>query len=86
MNLKGLIEAAARRTCCQSEAKGAVQEMLSQIRKALKEGERVHLKGVGTLFTRTRAPRTITNPKTGERHAIPPRRVARFKASGRVLK
>lgn len=60
--------------------------MLSRIRKALKEGERVHLKGVGTLFTRARAPRMITNPKTGERHAIPPRRVVRFKASAKILK
>lgn len=81
MDKKGIIEAMARRTCCKKEAQDAFEEFLVSVKKSLFRGEKVHLKGIGTLYVKMRKERRVRNPKTREIIKIMPKRVIRFKAS-----
>ena len=49
------------------------------------DGEQVKIASFGTFLVRDKAKRIGRNPKTGEEHEIPPRRVLVFRAS-QVLK
>ncbi|MBN1384276.1 MAG: HU family DNA-binding protein [Elusimicrobia bacterium] len=81
MDKKDIIEAMARRTCCRKEAQDAFVEFLTSAKKALFRGEKIHLKGIGTLYVKMRKERRVRNPKTREIMKIRPKRVIRFKAS-----
>ena len=45
--------------------------ILEEIKKALKRGERVEIRGWGTLSTRIQKSSIRRNPKTGEKIAVP---------------
>ena len=60
-----------------------VDTVFGNIAVALQQGEKVELRGFGSL--RRREPRRGRNPRTGERVDVPPRRVAYFKP-GKDLK
>ena len=81
MDKKEIIEVLAKKICCRKDASDAFEELLSSIRKSLFVGERVHLKGVGTLYVKMRKERYVRNPRTREMIKIMPKRVIRFKAS-----
>ena len=51
-----------------------------QVKEALRQGEPVTLRGVGTFHVRAKRARIGRNPKTGAAAAIPARRVVRFTA------
>jgi integration host factor subunit beta len=61
-----------------------VELFLQCITDALKAGEHVELRGLGSFRVRQRQPREGRNPKTGAPVPIPARRVPWFKA-GKVL-
>ena len=81
MDKKEIIEAMSKRTCCKKEAIDAFEELLRSAKKSLFRGEKVHLKGIGTLYTKMRKERRVRNPKTQEIIKVMPKRVIRFKAS-----
>jgi integration host factor subunit beta len=49
-----------------SDVELAVNHMLNQIMNTLVEGQRIEIRGFGSLELRHRAPRQSRNPKTGE--------------------
>jgi nucleoid DNA-binding protein len=67
------------------QADTAVEAVLAAVKEALRQGETVTLRGVGTWQSRAKQARVGRNPKTGAPAAIPARRVVRFTA-GKVLK
>ncbi len=70
---------AARTGLSRKQAMEAVELFLGSVKDALKRGEKVSLVGFGTFLTKTKNARAGRNPRTGERIAIPEKRVATFK-------
>ena len=68
-----------------NESAELVEAVLTHMSDALVEGEQVKISSFGTFSVRDKAARVGRNPKTGEEHEIPPRRVLVFRAS-QVLK
>lgn len=81
MSRTTIVKAVASET---SESKrtveGIVAAFLAQVATNLGKGTKVTLGGFGTFRVRTRKARTGRHPGTGERIAIPARRVVGFKA------
>ncbi len=67
------------------QAAAAVEAILAAVKDALRQGEPVTLRGVGTFHVRAKRARVGRNPKTGAAATIPAHRVVRFTA-GKVLK
>ena len=68
-----------------SDSDAAVKLILDALSEALASGRRVEIRGFGSFQSSQRLPRTGRNPRTGERVAIPSRRVAHFKP-GKALR
>ena len=62
-----------------------VATVFGNIAAALRQGEKVELRGFGSFRLRRREPRKGRNPRTGERVDVPSKRVAYFKP-GKELK
>jgi DNA-binding protein HU-beta len=56
-----------------------LNEVLSTLSAAIKDGKRVILLGFGSFTVVERGPRNGRNPKTGEMVPIPSRRVIKFR-------
>ena len=56
-----------------------IDTLLNSVTKALKDGDRVELRGFGTFTTKLRNARIGRNPKTGEPVAIPQKKMPFFK-------
>ncbi len=67
------------------DSDAAVKAILGALGDALARGRRVEIRGFGSFHAGQRLPRTARNPRTGERVAIPGRRVAHFRA-GKALR
>lgn len=61
------------------QAAEAVNAFFSSVIQALKDGERIELRGFGVLMTKKRKTGIGRNPKTGEIVAIPVGKTIRFK-------
>ena len=86
MNKGELIEAVANdANITKAQAQAAMDAFTSNVKKALKSGDKVTLVGFGTFSASTRAERMGRNPQTGQPILIPQRRVAKFSA-GKALK
>ncbi|MFH1681386.1 MAG: HU family DNA-binding protein [Candidatus Eisenbacteria bacterium] len=59
----------------------AVDEFLTAIKKALRDGKHIEIRGFGTFKVKERKARTARNPRTGEPVPLPSRRVPVFKVS-----
>ena len=55
--------------------------ILSEIKNALRRGDRVELRGFGVFYTNVQKPRISRNPKTGEKVNTPEKRTINFKMS-----
>jgi len=64
-----------------TDAKLAVDSVISGILDGLLRGEKISLMGLGTFYTLNMPERNIRNPKTGEQITISPKKVIKFKAS-----
>jgi len=53
--------------------------IFSEIKRSLKRGERVELRGFGVFSTNIQKPRISRNPKTGEKVHTPEKRTIHFK-------
>lgn len=64
----------------QKDVENIVTTIFGDIAKALKEGDRIELRGFGTFMTKIRKPRAGRNPKTGENVTVSEKKVPCFKA------
>ena len=60
--------------------------ILNEIKKALKRGERVELRGFGMFSTNIQKTRISRNPKTGEKVNTPEKRTIHFKMAKELFK
>ena len=60
--------------------------ILEEIRKALRRGERVELRGFGVFSTKIQKSRISRNPKTGEKINTPEKKTIHFKMSKDLFK
>ena len=60
--------------------------ILNEIKKALKRGERVELRGFGMFSTNIHKTRISRNPKTGEKVNTPEKRTIHFKMAKELFK
>ena len=60
--------------------------ILSEIRFALKKGERVELRGFGVFSTKMQKARISRNPKTGEKVNTPEKKTIHFKMAKDLFK
>ena len=56
-----------------------IDTLFDCVTKALKDGDRVELRGFGTFTTKLRSARIGRNPKTGDPVAIPQKKMPFFK-------
>jgi integration host factor subunit alpha len=61
-----------------------VETILAHLCSAMERGENVKITGFGTFLLRDKGKRIGRNPKTGEEHAIAPRRVMTFRGSKKL--
>ncbi len=66
-------------TLSRAEAEQAVQTVLDSIVVALKDGDKIELRGFGSFRLRVRRPRQGRNPKTGTRVDVPGKAIPYFK-------
>ena len=60
--------------------------ILSEIKRALKRGDRVELRGFGVFSTNTQKARNSRNPKTGEKVNTPEKKTIHFKMAKDLFK
>jgi integration host factor subunit beta len=60
--------------------------ILSEIKQALKRGDRVELRGFGIFSTNTQKARISRNPKTGEKVNTPKKKTIHFKMAKEMFK
>ena len=63
-----------------------VSVILSEIKQALKRGDRVELRGFGMFSTNIQKARISRNPKTGEKVDTPEKKTIHFKMSKEMFK
>jgi integration host factor subunit beta len=62
-----------------------VETVFDSIKKALKNNEKIEIRGFGNFRLKERGPRKARNPKTGESVDVAQKKAVRFKA-GKALK
>ena len=60
--------------------------ILNEIKRALKKGDRVELRGFGIFSTNTQKARISRNPKTGEKVNTPEKKTIHFKMAKEMFK
>ena len=60
--------------------------ILSEIKDSLKRGERIEIRGWGSLSTRIQKSSIRRNPKTGDKVAVPTKKVIYWKMSKEMFK
>ena len=63
------------------DAGKALNAFVASVGKAMKEGERLQLPGLGTFKVAQRSARVVRNPRTGEKLNVPAKKVVKFKAA-----
>ena len=86
MNKGELVDAIAKDAkISKSQAQGALDALVSNVKKSLRKGDKVTVVGFGTFSASRRSARTGRNPRTGQPIKIPAKKVAKFSA-GKALK
>ncbi len=67
------------------EAEAMLAVVLQGIVQALREGDKVEIRGFGSFGTRQRSGRIGRNPKSGQAVAVPPKTIPFFKPSKKLL-
>ena len=63
------------------DSKAVIETIFGSIVGALRKGDGIEIRGVGSFHTRQRRARVGRNPKTGDRVQVPPKRIPYFKPS-----
>ena len=74
-----LIDEVSRAELSRKHTEVIVDAVFSSILEALKDGDKVELRGFGSFRLRRRSSRTGRNPKTGAGVVVPPKKVPHFK-------
>ena len=70
----------------QKDLKKFTNIILNEIKRALKRGDRVELRGFGIFYTNIQKPRISRNPKTGQKVNTPEKKTIHFKMSKDLFK
>ena len=68
------------------EAKEFIEEFFEMIKASLEEGHDIKISGFGNFTLRDKVARPGRNPKTGEKVAVPEKKVVAWKMSKEMLK
>jgi DNA-binding protein HU-beta len=79
MNKSGLINELAKIVNTRKEAEAVVNCVISRIKKAAANGEKITLVDFGSFDVKTRKARKGRNPQTGEVIQIPEKKVIQFR-------
>ena len=60
--------------------------ILNEIKRTLKKGDRVELRGFGVFYTNTQKASIRRNPKTGEKVNVPAKKTIHFKMAKEMFK
>ena len=71
---------AGQASLSKSKAESAVNAVFEAVRDALAKGDKVTVAGFGTFATKSRAARTVRNPRAGESIAVAASKALSFKA------
>ena len=63
------------------ESEAVIETIFDSIIAALQSDDKIEIRGFGSFRTRERRGRTGRNPKTGEKVAVPPKKIPYFKPS-----
>jgi nucleoid DNA-binding protein len=69
-----------------TDVRAVVEGFLESVKYSLKKDDPLEIRGFGTFYIITRAPRTARNPRTGAEVKIPARKMPVFKPSREVKK
>jgi len=69
-----------------TDVRAVVEGFLDSVKYALKKNDPLEIRGFGTFYIISRAPRTARNPRTGDEVKIPTRRMPVFKPSREMKK
>jgi len=58
-----------------------IEAIFNRVVRALRDGDKIEIRGFGSFRTHQRQPRVGRNPKTGARVEVPAKRVPSFKPS-----
>lgn len=81
MNKKDLMNSLARVLSTKKEAKDAIETVFFEMRKALRDGEKIVISGFGSFNAFVARAKKGRNPRTGETVNVAPRKKVRFKQS-----
>ena len=83
-----LVESVYQKTQCEKKiVQDVVEQLLDELKNALKEGNTIELRGFGTFEPRLRKGRSkARNPKTGEQLTVAPHFVSAFRAGHEMKK
>ena len=69
-----------------TDVRAVVEGFLDSVKYSLKKEDPLEIRGFGTFYIVSRAPRTARNPRTGAEVKIPARRMPVFKPSREMKK
>ena len=69
-----------------TDVRAVVEGFLDSVKYSLKKDDPLEIRGFGTFYIVSRAPRTARNPRTGAEVKIPARRMPVFKPSREMKK
>ncbi|MBN1621764.1 MAG: integration host factor subunit beta [Endomicrobiales bacterium] len=81
MNKMDLIESLTKVLSTRKEAKDALEKIFSEMKRALRDGDKVVISNFGSFHPFTQRSKKCRNPKTGQAIQIPPRKKVRFHQS-----
>lgn len=85
MNKRDLVtEISTRRKATRDSTAEIVDGFIDAVSKALSEGREVHLRRFGTFTLRSRRPRLMKNPRTGNEISVPAKLVPVFRSSKKL--
>jgi len=70
----------------QADADAMLNTIINEMHDTLAAGERVEIRGFGTLRSRLHAPKATTHPRTGKPLRLPARRNVHFRPSPELTK
>jgi nucleoid DNA-binding protein len=68
----------------QKDSEVIVEAIFDSLVRALRAGDRIEIRGLGSFGTRHRRPRVGRNPKTGARVEVPAKRIIYFQAQPKI--
>jgi len=86
MNRKDLVKYVSDKTMITiSDAQIILDVFIDGVKRGLKNGDNVKIRGLGTFFLQDRKPRTALDPRNQEVIQVPAKTVVKFKASKKIL-